>query len=142
MVRIALLATLLMLVVLTMAAPIPSKENEVSLEKRSSTYSGRGTWYNPDDGYEGGNQGACGGTIHNTQMIVALNRPQYGNINGKSKYCGRKISITGPHGTATATIRDACPECPRGALDMTQHLFTKVIGNLNIGEAKIKWHFV
>lgn len=55
-----------------MAAPIPSKEKEVSLEKRSSTYSGRGTWYNPDDGYEGGNQGACGGTIHNTQMIVAL----------------------------------------------------------------------
>ncbi|CAO3667466.1 unnamed protein product [Umbelopsis vinacea] len=143
MVRIASLTTLLMTAVLTMAAPIPSGDDMVTLTKRT-TYSGRGTWFSPDSPNEGGNTGACGGTFHDSSAVVALNHKQYGNVNGKSKYCGKKISITGPHGTTTATIKDACPDsaCTYGALDMTPAVFKKVIGNLNIGEHTIKWHFV
>jgi hypothetical protein len=42
------------------------------------------------------------------------NAQQYGPMNQKSKYCGKKIQITGPSGkTATAVINDACPGCKK-----------------------------
>lgn len=71
MVRIASLTTLLMTAVLTMAAPIPSGDDMVTLTKRT-TYSGRGTWFSPDSPNEGGNTGACGGTFHDSSAVVAL----------------------------------------------------------------------
>lgn len=75
-------------------------------------------------------------------MIVALNHPQYGSMSSKSKWCGKKISIKGPKGTATATINDACPGCGNGDLDLTAAVFTKVVGDLNKGVGKITWHVV
>ncbi|CAO3591611.1 unnamed protein product [Absidia cylindrospora] len=124
---------MMMMVTMIVAAPIQSSD----LEKRGSKYTGTGTWFLPAT--EGGSTGACGPKEGNNSPIVALNAPQYGNLNGKSSWCGKKIRITGPHGSATATVNDACPECKHGDLDLTPVLFKKVIGDMDIGVAKISW---
>ena len=56
------------------------------------------------------------GLIH-TNTITLKNAAQYGDMNKKSKHCGRKVLITGPTGKkATATINDACPGCKKSKL--------------------------
>ncbi|KAI9013766.1 hypothetical protein CLU79DRAFT_768639 [Phycomyces nitens] len=58
----------------------------------------------------------------------------------KSKWCGKKIRITGPSGkSVVATVNDACPGCKHGDLDLTPILFKQIIGNMNKGIGKIKW---
>ncbi|KAG1219022.1 hypothetical protein G6F35_007837 [Rhizopus arrhizus] len=63
----------------------------------------------------------------------------YGNLDSNSKWCGKTIKITGPAGTATAKIMDACPECSKGDLDLTPSLFKKVVGDMNKGVGSITW---
>lgn len=133
-------AMVMVMVSLIAAAPIQSSE-ESHLEKRGSkTFKGTATWFLPAS--EGGSTGACGPKENNNSPIVALNRPQYGNTSKKSKWCGKKVRITGPKGSVTATVNDACPECKHGDLDLTPVLFKKVVGKMDKGVGKIKWHFV
>ncbi|KAG1450961.1 hypothetical protein G6F56_008209 [Rhizopus delemar] len=135
------LLVLALFVTLVCAAPIVTKESE--LEKRSSTkgtFKGTGTWFLPAS--EGGSTGACGPKEGNNSMIVAMNKPQYGNTSKKSKWCGKKLKIKGPKGTVTATVNDACPECSKGDLDLTPKVFKKVIGDMDKGVGKITWHAV
>ncbi|KAI9477727.1 MAG: RlpA-like double-psi beta-barrel-protein domain-containing protein-containing protein [Benjaminiella poitrasii] len=118
-----------------------SKNKKSSSSSSSSgTYSGTATWFKPAS--EGGSEGACGPEENDNSRIVALNAPQYGDMDEKSSWCGKKISITGPAGTATATINDACPECGKGDLDLTPVLFKKIVGDMNIGVGKITWSVV
>ncbi|KAI9312401.1 hypothetical protein BX666DRAFT_1987111 [Dichotomocladium elegans] len=112
----------------------------VSLEKRGTVYKGIATWFVPET--EGGVYGACGPKESSKSAIVALNHAQYGNMNRKSKHCGKKILIKGPKGKTYARINDACPGCKKGSLDLTPVLFKKVAGNLDKGIAKISWTFV
>ncbi|CAO3703595.1 unnamed protein product [Rhizopus stolonifer] len=108
------------------------------LLKRGSTYKGTATWYKPAT--EGGSQGACHGVeITNNSPYVALNHPQYGDLNSNSDWCGKTIKITGPAGTATAKIMDACPECSKGDLDLTPSLFKKIVGDMTKGVGSISW---
>ena len=139
--RTLTLLRLAIFVTLVCAAPITSRQDE--LEKRSGTsgtFTGTGTWFLPAS--EGGSTGACGKKEGNNSMIVAMNRPQYGNTSKKSKWCGKKLKIKGPKGTVTATVNDACPECKKGDLDLTPKVFKKVIGDMNKGVGKITWHAV
>lgn len=111
-----------------------------SAKKSSSSggsFTGTATWFKPAT--EGGSQGACGPEEDDYSLIVALNAPQYGSMSKKSSWCGKKIKITGPAGTATATVNDACPECSSGDLDLTPVLFKKVIGDMDKGVGKITW---
>lgn len=141
----------LVLYTLTSAAPI-NVDNQTSLEKRGgshikksaskssssgSKYSGTATWFTPAT--EGGSTGACGDKEGNNSLIVALNAKQYGSLNSVSSWCGKKITITGPSGTATATVNDACPNCKYGDLDLTPALFKKVVGDMNTGVGDITW---
>ncbi|KAI8981740.1 RlpA-like double-psi beta-barrel-protein domain-containing protein-containing protein [Mycotypha africana] len=128
----------------TLVAASPNASSEGSstnhLAKRK-TYTGTATWYKPAT--EGGPHAACNGAyIDDYSRIVALNAEQYGNMNGKSKYCHKKIRIKGPKGSATATILDACPGCSYGDLDLTPVLFKKIVGDMNKGIGKIHWNFV
>ncbi|KAL0097706.1 RlpA-like double-psi beta-barrel-protein domain-containing protein-containing protein, partial [Phycomyces blakesleeanus] len=112
--------------------------SNTTLEKRATTYKGTATWFIPET--EGGVWGACGPKESSSSKIVALNKSQYGNMSKKSKWCGKKIRITGPTGkSVTATINDACPGCKSGDLDLTPVLFKQIIGNMNKGVGKIKW---
>ncbi|OAD02849.1 hypothetical protein MUCCIDRAFT_124886, partial [Mucor lusitanicus CBS 277.49] len=108
-----------------------------SSSSSSKSYSGTATWFTPAT--EGGSTGACGPEENDNSPIVALNAPQYGNLNSKSSWCGKKITITGPAGTATATVNDACPECDHGDLDLTPVLFKKIVGDMDKGVGKISW---
>lgn len=114
-----------------------TKKSSSGSSSSGGTYSGTATWFHPAS--EGGSTGACGPQENDNSRIVALNAPQYGDMSKKSSWCGKKIKITGPHGTATATINDACPECPRGNLDLTPVLFKEVVGDMNKGVGKITW---
>ncbi|KAG0170085.1 hypothetical protein DFQ28_002512 [Apophysomyces sp. BC1034] len=104
------------------------------------TYSGTATWFKPVS--EGGPQGACGPMENDESLIVALNRPQYGNMSKKSKWCGKKIRVTGPKGSMTVTVNDACPGCSHGDLDLTPRVFKEVVGDMVKGVGKITWYEV
>ncbi|KAI7863191.1 hypothetical protein BDF14DRAFT_1745657 [Spinellus fusiger] len=122
----------------TLVVAAPVTDSTEALSKRSSKYTGTGTWFIPET--EGGVWGACGPKENSNSAIVALNRPQYGNLGSKSKWCGKKINIQGPTGKiVSATINDACPECRFGSLDLTPVLFKQVIGDMNKGVGKITW---
>ncbi|KAI8875560.1 hypothetical protein K501DRAFT_267791 [Backusella circina FSU 941] len=123
---------------LVSAAPIQEVDmSPFELAKRGGSYSGVATFFHPVS--EGGPIGACGPKADNNSPIVALNAPQYGNLNQKSDWCGKTITITGPAGTTTATITDACPECGHGSLDLTPAVFAKVVGDEAIGVGEITW---
>ncbi|ORZ06939.1 RlpA-like double-psi beta-barrel-protein domain-containing protein-containing protein [Absidia repens] len=128
---LSLVLVVMMMITMIVAAPIEKRG-------KKKTYKGTATWFLPAS--EGGSTGACGPKEGNHSPIVALNHPQYGNMSKKSKWCGKKIRITGPKGSVTATVNDACPECKHGDLDLTPVLFKKVIGDMDIGVGKIKWH--
>lgn len=102
--KLTIILCLLLLSLLIEAAPV---------EKRA-TYHGTGTWFDPVS--EGGPTGSCGPQENDNSLIVALNHEQYGNMNAKSKWCGKKITVKGTHGSMKVTINDACPGCGYGDL--------------------------
>lgn len=57
------------------------------------TYHGQATWFVPAD--EGGPIGACGDHEDSDSLIVALNHDQYGDMDAKSDWCGKKILLKG-----------------------------------------------
>lgn len=74
-------------------------------------------------------------------MVAALNKPQYGDLNKKSKYCGKCAQIKGDRATVVVKIVDACPECKKGSLDLSKTAFKKTT-NAD-GEAEdISWLWV
>ncbi|ORX52465.1 hypothetical protein DM01DRAFT_1336837 [Hesseltinella vesiculosa] len=96
---------------------------------------GDGTYYDPGVGLT-----SCGGQFTAQDMIVALNHIDYGRYAdpNQSPACGACIVVTGPLGSAKATIQDMCPGCGRGSVDMSPAVFGKV-GNFVDGRIAIKW---
>ena len=120
----------LSLLPLALVAAQPVKK-ENSLAKRQS-YSGRATFY--DVGL-----GACGGYNVASDYIVALNSAQYGG-GYPGPNCGRSITISHNGKTAQATIRDQCPSCDYGALDLSRSLFTHFESE-DKGTFQMSWWF-
>ena len=119
-----LFSALLALLPLAAAAPV-----ERDLAKRQS-FSGRATFY--DVGL-----GACGGYNVASDFIVALNSPQYGG-GYPGPNCGRQLSISYGGKTATATVRDQCPGCGYGDLDMSRGLFN-YFASEDVGVFHMSW---
>ncbi|KAI8073845.1 hypothetical protein BC940DRAFT_289345 [Gongronella butleri] len=96
---------------------------------------GDGTYYDPGVGIT-----SCGGQFTAQDDIVALNYVDYGRYAdpNQSPACGACIVITGPLGSARATIQDMCPGCQRGSVDMSPAVFGKV-GNFVDGRIAISW---
>ncbi|CEJ02998.1 hypothetical protein CU097_007495 [Rhizopus azygosporus] len=88
---------------------------------------------------EGGSQGACGPFATKHSHIVALNAHDYGDLNKKSHWCGKKIKIMYKERTTVATITDACPGCDAGCLDLTQAVWNELGEDPKVGRLKIKW---
>ncbi|KAJ1975129.1 hypothetical protein H4R35_003295 [Dimargaris xerosporica] len=115
-----------------------SSSNSSNLKASSEYFTGEGTYYNPSVGL-----GSCGEQHADSDMVVALNAPQYGesaNPNN-SPMCGRRIVITGSKGTTEATIVDKCPPCKHGDVDMSPAVFDK-IGDQVDGRVPISWAFL
>ena len=137
----ALMAIATVFSALVSAAPAKSSDKDISEMGSGKTYKGTATWYKPKT--EGGDEGACWGEkIDDDSEIVALNAEQYGNMSKNSKHCGRQVRITGPEGSAIATVIDACPGCEYGDLDLTPVLFKRVAGKMKKGVADIEWQFI
>ncbi|KAK0546498.1 hypothetical protein OC845_004576 [Tilletia horrida] len=98
---------------------------------------GQGTWFNVEE-----NEVDCGGFYKSSDFVVALNQPMYGNLNAKSPFCDRWITVYANGKSAKAKIVDACPEssdaCHHGSLDMSQGLF-KYFAGLDVGVIDIHW---
>jgi len=98
-----------------------------------TTYSGTATWFNVG-------LGACGYTDKDTDFIVALAQPNWGG----GSHCNQKLQITNPANkrTKTATVRDLCPGCPSGNLDLSPSLFEALADDLDLGVFKMTWQYV
>ena len=95
------------------------------------TYTGRATFY----GATGA--GNCSFDASSNLMVGAMNQADYDN----SQACGAFLSVTGPNGTVKIRIVDRCPECPPGAIDLSQQAFAK-IAPLSAGRVTIHWHLL
>jgi expansin (peptidoglycan-binding protein) len=84
--------------------------------------------------------GACGWTNSDSEMVVAMNAPQYSD----GAHCGKNVKITNTKtGTvSSAKVVDLCPGCASGSLDMSPTLFGQLNnGDLDAGVFPITWDF-
>ena len=114
-----------------------AKNSSAHTLRKRSAFSGTATWYDVET-YQAG---ACGYDIDNSMHIVALNEPMYGDLDSRSKWCGKHIMIANGLKTVRAVIMDACPEtsqCHHGSLDMSMSLFQE-FNDLTLGIFPITW---
>ena len=103
-------------------------------------FGGKATWYAADK-----SEGNCGWWSTNADHIVALNAPQYGNLDAVSEHCGRLLRITNKNNNKVvhAVVADSCPECNWGSLDLSKGLFSALTDdNLDEGVFPIEWSFI
>ncbi|KAF9437785.1 hypothetical protein BGZ76_011104 [Entomortierella beljakovae] len=106
--------------------------------------SGNATFYDPTVKNSLGEfqQGACEFEYINSvyDMVVALNKPDFGNFprTSKSPGCGQCLQVYGPNGTVQVQIVDMCPGCKSGSLDLTPGAFAK-IAHHDKGRVPITW---
>lgn len=75
----------------------------------------------------------------NSDLIVAIAQSIYGN----GEHCNQNIKIIDPttgH-TALAMVRDTCPSCQPGDLDMSPALFQH-FKSLDAGTFNMSWYFL
>jgi expansin (peptidoglycan-binding protein) len=70
------------------------------------------------------------------QMFVALNATDYGTAD----LCGATLAVQGNRGSVTVKVIDQCPECPPGALDLSEAAFARVTGDA--GVTNVQWRVV
>jgi expansin len=95
------------------------------------TYTGAGTFYAANG------EGNCSFEKTGDLMVGAMNQVDYEN----SQACGAHIAVTGPKGTVTIRIVDRCPECPKGAIDLSREAFAK-IAPTSAGKVSISWRLL
>ncbi|KAH9894316.1 RlpA-like double-psi beta-barrel-protein domain-containing protein-containing protein [Cubamyces lactineus] len=124
------LAFALALISSVIAAPAPVAP-EANLEKRI-THSGRGTFFNVG-------LGACGKHNVNSDHIVAISSSIFGSGGNCEQFM--EITNTANGKTAFGLVRDACPGCGAGDIDMSPSLFQSLGASLDQGVIKVSWHF-
>ncbi|ADP81984.1 expansin EXLX1 family cellulose-binding protein [Pseudofrankia inefficax] len=97
-------------------------------------YSGRATEHDAGSG-----DGNCLlGDSDSAMQVVAMNEVDYDN----ARSCGAYLQVTGPGGTTVVKVVDRCPECPVGALDLSQQAFDRIAGGAQGGLDKVTWRLV
>ncbi|SAM03721.1 hypothetical protein [Absidia glauca] len=124
-----------MMMVFVHAIPIEERGLKDTLVKATGKYTGKATFFHPDDS---GSIGSCGRREGDHSLYVALNLPQYGNENAVSEWCFKKILIKFGDKATEATIGDACPGCKPKSLDLTPEVFEK-LAPTNTGVIDISW---
>ncbi|CAO3691057.1 unnamed protein product [Rhizopus stolonifer] len=107
---------------------------------KSVLYRGKATIFDPVT--EGGSQGACGQYSNKHSRIAAMNAHDYGDMNKKSHWCGKKIEITYKGKKTHATVTDACPGCDKGCLDLTQAVWGDLESDFGIGIIDVTWKLI
>ncbi|UNI20822.1 hypothetical protein JDV02_006874 [Purpureocillium takamizusanense] len=116
-------------------APAPSSSPDNGGGGGSGSYSGDITYYAVG-------LGSCGFNDAGLDMvdnIVAVSDKLYDDLgNG---ICGKKLSITANGKTIIGTVRDKCPSCAKGSLDVSEGAFVKLFGSTGVGRSKVTWSF-
>ena len=99
--------------------------------KYNVTYSGVATFY----GATGA--GNCSFPASSSRMIAAMNHADYEN----SQACGATVKVTSGGKSVTVKIVDRCPECPPGAIDLSQEAFTQ-LAPASAGRIDITWQLL
>ncbi|CEP13015.1 hypothetical protein [Parasitella parasitica] len=113
-----------------------SIKNSKKKSASSGSFSGKGTFYMTG-------LGSCGEISKDTDLMVALNKPQmeegWGTKNSnKNPLCGRYIMAHGPKGSVKVKVLDTCPPCAEGSLDFSAAAYAK-LGDYDDGVIKITW---
>jgi len=110
---------------------VPNERLESSSIDARGEYSGRGTWFNVG-------LGNCGKMNKPSDLIVALATKTYAD----GVHCDQNVLITDKKSkkTVTASVRDSCPGCAPGDLDMSTGLFER-FADLSVGVLDITWDF-
>ena len=96
------------------------------------THTGQATYY------EATGDGACMlGPSPNDLMVGAMNKVDYGD----SGACGACVRLQGPKAEITVRIVDLCPECKKGAIDLSRQAFG-LIADISDGIVPITWRYV
>jgi hypothetical protein len=118
-------------------APVPSSPPSTG---SGSTYSGDLTVYDTM-----GAAGACGETLNDDMMIVALAAnlmgPSTYNVmtgDATNPYCGKEVTINYGGKSVKATIKDKCPGCAGNDLDLSRAVW-KAIGMTEDTRVKSSW---
>ncbi|KAH9853708.1 RlpA-like double-psi beta-barrel-protein domain-containing protein-containing protein [Lenzites betulinus] len=113
------------------AAPAPVTPETATLAKRI-THSGRGTFFNVG-------LGACGKHNVDSDHIVAISS----SIFGSGGNCEQFMEITNTKNgkKAFGLVRDSCPGCGPGDVDMSPSLFQALGATLDEGVVSVSWHF-
>jgi len=57
-------------------------------------------------------------------------------------WCDQSITIKASNGkTAKATVRDNCPGCAHGSIDVSEGVFEQLFGGLGVGRSTVTWSF-
>ncbi|KAH9881215.1 hypothetical protein J1614_001710 [Plenodomus biglobosus] len=93
-----------------------------------------------------GSFGACGTELHDTDMIVALAQPAWGQstydvMTGASTnpWCGQKIQVEYEGNTIEATIMDLCPGCSGHDIDLSLSAWKALTGLDEKTRLKASW---
>ncbi|KAG9293485.1 hypothetical protein G9A89_009209 [Geosiphon pyriformis] len=129
----------LLLILFSTSSSSSVRSSRYSRSRRGKLHRGQGTYYNPGPG-------ACGSTDSDSSPVVALAAPDFdpsspaGNPN-RNPLCGRSVKITYRGRSVKALVKDRCPVCQSGDLDMSPVVFQE-IANKDLGRIKIKWRFI
>ncbi|KAJ6479589.1 barwin-related endoglucanase, partial [Mycena sanguinolenta] len=87
--------------------------------------------------YPNGGTGACGWTIQNGDMSVAIGSGNWDN----GAHCGATMTFTYKGKTIQATVADLCPHCQgSNGIDLTQGAMASMDPNwYNNGEDSVTW---
>jgi len=117
------------------SSPVPPTKNVVP--RAADTYSGDGTYYAVGEG-------ACGGVSVSTDLIAALNAPQFGVYGdpNDSPMCNKCALVKTADGLNSVKVRivDLCEGCEWGSLDFSTSAF-QALSPLSAGRISITWSF-
>jgi expansin (peptidoglycan-binding protein) len=88
--------------------------------------------------------GSCGwnDAERKSDYIIAMNAPVMGAQSNGNPMCGRKVEISYNGKTIVGEVRDKCPECQPGDIDVSEGAFVALCGGTGAGRVKIQWKFV
>ncbi|KAK8069547.1 Non-Catalytic module family expansin [Apiospora phragmitis] len=124
-------------------APAPSAPSSGGGSSSAEKFTGDITYYQPGMGSCGYDDSALKGNV------VAVSKAWFMSVgNGKTSYgvdqpanilCDKTITISAKGKTTQATIRDSCPGCAPGSIDVTEGAFKDLFGSLDVGRSEVTW---
>lgn len=131
-------------------APTTTKEEAVAATSASSDESsgGSGGSYSGDITYFTIGRGSCGDDdsgLDDSVAVVALSAElmtsSYAGNPNANPNCGKTITISANGKSTTAVVKDTCPECALGSIDVSEKVFNTLFGGLGKGRGDCSWSF-